>query len=245
MVFGEMRRRKTYTNGVLIAFGAAVVTFAPVFAATPIVSGPATGTVPAARLQTPAPNTAQYRVTMNIEWTAATHPGTVPGNAHVSPAIVAAHWTDGAMFVNGTLASPGIEAMAERGVTGTLVGELNATPGVVQVRTGTRIDDVGTNVFVVDLTQGIDKISLVTMLAPSPDWFSGFADRDMFVEGAWVEEVTFPLGNYDAGTENGNTFSTNNSATQPHQPISGPRDSTFITAAAQGPFGTVTITRIG
>lgn len=193
----------------------------------------------------PATFSATYRITLDVAWTASTHPGTVPGNAHVSPAVVAVHGSNGAMFVVGGLASNGLEAMAERGSTGALVAELNGTAAVSTVQVGSTIFGSGTNSFVVELTQNSELISLVTMLAPSPDWFTGFADRDLFVGGQWVDGASFPLGNYDAGTDSGGNFTSGNADTQPAQTISGPRDATFVTAASQNPFGSITITRIG
>jgi hypothetical protein len=193
----------------------------------------------------PAPPTARYTVTMNIVWTSSTHPGTVPSGAHVSSPVLAVHQTPGAMFVVNGLASPGIEAMAERGATSGLVAELGSTPGVSSVQTRAGVTGSGSRSFTIDVTQADDLISMVTMLAPSPDWFLGFGDLDLFVGGAWVDTFTFPLANYDAGTDSGSNFTSGDADTQPPLPISGPRDAPFIAAAAENPFGTVTITRIG
>jgi len=60
------------------------------------------------------------------------------------------------------------------------------------------------------------------MIAPSPDWFSGFYDldvrdpknRDNFLQSFSVE--TFP---WDAGTEQGDTFSGANDAENPAKDI--------------------------
>ena len=83
----------------------------------------------------PAPATAQYRLTLSIDWTRSTHPNTLPSNAHVSGPIVATHSAPGAMFQRGALPSPGIESMAERGGVSTLLAELNAHPGVTMSAT--------------------------------------------------------------------------------------------------------------
>ncbi len=234
--------RRALTTAAVASIGLAVATSA--IAMGPMISGGATVTAPADRgtqVQVnppPATPTARYRVTVNIDWTSSTHPGTLPSNAHVSAPVIAVHATPGAMFAVGTQASSGIEAMAERGITSTLVGELNSNVDVTHVAAGGRSFDV-------DVAQFDHRISLVTMLAPSPDWFVGFAGRATFVDGQWIESVTFPLGNYDAGTDSGSAFTSPNANTQPQQPISGPDDAAFAAAAAQNPFGTVTITKIG
>ena len=189
--------------------------------------------------------TAQYRLTLSINWTRTTHPNTLPSNAHVSSPIMATHPTPGAMFRPGALASPGIESMAETGGVTSLLAELNADPGVTLSATEAGVFGTADRVFTFTLSQGADLVSLTTMLAPSPDWFVGFADRDMFVDGAWIESSTFPLGNYDAGTDSGSRFQSPNADAQPATVITGPTDVAFAAAAAEGPFGTVHIERVG
>ena len=65
-------------------------------------------------------------------------------------------------------------------------------------------------------------LTLVTMIAPSPDWFVGVHDLVMRDEENWIGRQTVELWPYDAGTEEVTsiTFSTGGSASQPHQPIS-------------------------
>jgi len=65
-------------------------------------------------------------------------------------------------------------------------------------------------------------LSTITMIAPSPDWFSGFYDFDVrdpdnldnFLQSFVIE--TYP---WDAGTEQGDTYSTSNDAESPAQEI--------------------------
>ena len=55
------------------------------------------------------------------------------------------------------------------------------------------------------------------MLAPSPDWFVGIDSLDMCNSGKWRESMNVTmLPPWDAGTEDGTAFSTNNAATNPH-----------------------------
>ena len=191
----------------------------------------------------PEPQSVRYRVTLNIEWNRASHPVTVPPNEHVSPPVVATHQMIGDLFAPGQFASAGVEVMAEVGSTGTLVSELNAKRSVTSVTTGRRIDGAGSQSFDVTVEQGGSYISLVTMLAPSPDWFVGVREQ-MFVDGSWRDTVEVDLGNYDAGTDSGPGFTSPNADTNPAQVISGPRDTAFAAAVSEGRFGTVTIERL-
>ncbi len=50
----------------------------------------------------------------------------------------------------------------------------------------------------IDISQDYPYISLVSMLAPSPDWFTGLNSYQLFVDGKWVESVDVFLNTYDA-----------------------------------------------
>lgn len=187
---------------------------------------------------------ASYRVTILSEWTSASHPATRPSNSHFSPSVVVSHGAPGNLFVVGSPASPGIEQMAETGSTGTLRAELAANDLVREVRVGTSIFGVGQNTFEITAFRFDEYLSLVTMLAPSPDWFVGVRDVDLLGPDGWVDRLELDLVNYDAGTDSGVGFRSPNSDTDPAQVISGPRDGAFAEAAAEGRFGRVVIERL-
>lgn len=242
-----------------MAFGVAVVLGAGITAVAATepagIDGPAAAAAPATRLNNqrsideptppPEPQAATYRVTVISEWTAASHPTTLPNNSHFSPVVVASHGGVGNLFAVGTLASPGIESMAETGSTSTLRNELSNNDLVIGSQVGSSIFGAGVNAFEVTAFQADDLVSVVTMLAPSPDWFVGVSDVELFVDGTWIDGIDVDLGAYDAGTDSGSGFQSPNAATSPAQPISGPRDNAFAAADAEGRFGRVVIERIG
>jgi hypothetical protein len=85
-------------------------------------------------------------------------------------------------------------------------------------------------------------ISVVTMVAPSPDWFLGVNGLSLVEDGVWVSELSVPLLVWDAGTDSGVSYASPNADVTPHLPISlqsgiGPLAGNFI------PFGTFTFTR--
>ena len=65
-------------------------------------------------------------------------------------------------------------------------------------------------------------MGLITMIAPSPDWFTGASMIELcdYETGMWKDEVTHMAMAYDAGTEMGTGFSGDNEAEAPHKPIS-------------------------
>ena len=88
-------------------------------------------------------------------------------------------------------------------------------------------------------------VSLITMIAPSPDWFVGVDSYDLCGMNGWKENVTIDLLPWDAGTENGQTYSLNNRATDPVDVIMRitSNSNSQIGAHANIPFATVTFTR--
>ncbi len=65
-----------------------------------------------------AQSSAEYRVSFESSWSAATHPAGFPDNAHFSPLVGATHDATVSYWEPGATATSGIEAMAERGQNG-------------------------------------------------------------------------------------------------------------------------------
>ena len=65
-------------------------------------------------------------------------------------------------------------------------------------------------------------ISAITMIAPSPDFFSGFYDQRVLDEATntWYESFTIETYPWDAGTRTGDSFLANSSPQDPAQPVS-------------------------
>lgn len=248
-----MMGRAGIVGGIVVA---AMLASAVAFAAPAEVTSGATATMTAVRGNQfqvgdepvePEPATSRYRVALNIVWTPATHPVTIPPagtRPHVSPPVLITHGAENDLFARGALASTGIEAMAETGSTGSLVAEMASNSTVARVAVGSSIFGAGATSFDVELSQDANLVSLVTMLAPSPDWFVGVNSVPLFVNGAWLSNLDVDLAAYDAGTDSAPGFVHSNADTSPAQAISGPRDPDFVNAATEGRFGFVTITRL-
>ena len=186
---------------------------------------------------------ATYTVTYMGTWTAAATPGGVPDGAHFSPLIGGVHNASVAFLEAGGMATPGIEAMAERGRTGALSDEIKAAGAnalnVLRKESGSGATDSSTFDTVV-LTADHPRITLLSMLAPSPDWFVGVFGLSLLdAEGAWVEALTVDLHPYDAGTEEGEEFSFDNAATVPQGTITSLRGASMF---SDTPIATLTFT---
>jgi hypothetical protein len=73
----------------------------------------------------------------------------------------------------------------------------------------------------IKVDSGHPYMSSVTMIAPSPDWFSGFNAIDLrnIKTGTWYRSISMETFPWDAGTETGDTYQLNNPAENPHIPI--------------------------
>ena len=169
------------------------------------------------------PSTALYAVTFQGQWTTDVTPGGLPGGAHFSPIIGAVHNAGATFLKSGEVASSGVESMAETGETSGLQSEvnaaINATPPTA-LSALSRSGNIGRQAQVtlndVAATTAYPRVTLVTMIAPSPDWFVGVSGLSLLdASGNWLPSHEVKLYPWDAGTENGDGFSLSNPATSP------------------------------
>jgi hypothetical protein len=185
-------------------------------------------------------DTAQYTVVFQATWSAATHPGAYPNGAHFSGLIGGTHDSSVAFWTPGQLASPGIESMAEVGSKTLLSQEINVAIGAGQAGTiitgGAIFSLPGTAnaFFSIDLAH--PEVTLVSMVAPSPDWFVGVTGLSLFENGDWVDSKVVSLLPWDAGTDSGVNFNSTNSNTNPAEPITALTGFPFAGAAPLGAF---------
>ncbi len=193
----------------------------------------------------PPSDTALYSIVFNATWSAATHPTDFPSNAHFSPLIGAVHNDAVTFWALGETATPGVEQMAETGGTGLLTGEIRAEmpDNALSVVSGRGIGSpASTTIRNVRVTLEHPLVTLVTMIAPSPDWFAGVADQSLRDEfGQWVGELEVVLYPVDAGTDDGASYRSPNADTSPKQPI---RSLKGVAPFSDAPVGAFTFTRI-
>ena len=188
--------------------------------------------------------TVSYAVAFNASWSQTTHPNAYPVGAHFSSLIGGVHNHQVSFWNPGGFASGGIEQMAEIGGTTLLRGEVQSAidagraSAVIQ---GSGIVSPGSTTATFEVSSAFPLVTLVTMVAPSPDWFVGVHGLDLRDGSGWKNQVTVDLFPFDAGTEMGVNFSLSNPDTVPHQPIGllG-----FPFAAGDPRLGTFTFTRL-
>lgn len=194
----------------------------------------------------PAADIATYTVTFTSTWADATHPHTsFPTNAHFSSLIGATHNLSATFWLSGTLASPGLEQMAETGGTSSLRAEINAVGAnvretLVGPALGRSPGQVTIPTFTVSRSHPL--VTLVTMIAPSPDWFVGVHGLALLdQQNEWQDEVTVTLYPYDAGTDDGTDYTSTDIVPASQQPI---RLASGVAPFSLAPMGTFTFTRV-
>ena len=196
---------------------------------------------------TPRP-TAQYELTFDATWSAATHPNQFPPNPHFSGLIGGTHNQDALFWDVLHDATQGIENMAETGSKTALTNEVQAA--ITAGDAGTVISGGGINPspgsvsVTFTVTPEFSRVTVVSMIAPSPDWFVGVSSLPLLVDGQWVDEVVVPLAPYDSGTDSGITYTSANQDTNPQEPIAEIVGSPLEVGGSVPPLGTFTFQRI-
>ncbi|MFN2272085.1 MAG: spondin domain-containing protein [Anaerolineae bacterium] len=198
---------------------------------------------------TPSPvGSAQYRLTFEATWSAATHPTDFPPNPHFSGLIGAAHRPDVRLWQVGELASPGIKNMAETGAKSPLDSEIDALiaagGGCVQISGGGVNPSPGVVAVTFEVSEDCPAVSVVTMIAPSPDWFLGVSALSLLEDGVWVDEKVVELFPYDAGTDSGVSYTSPDLPTASPEGIFMIEGEPLLVGDSVLPLGTFTFTRL-
>lgn len=172
----------------------------------------------------PVAKSVEYSVTFSFDWNKNDFPTDYPANPHFSPLVGWVHQKGNGFFNTGKTATDGIKSMAEFGSTTTLVRELQAlidqSKGLKTYVGSGLSGGVGTISLDVTVSSEFSAVSLVTMLAPSPDWYIGCANVVLTdANGEFVATKTTRGNVYDAGTDNGATFAAANSVSSPIENI--------------------------
>ena len=212
---------------------------APVAPTDPEVTTGTTGECPAS---------ATYRVTFRATWDAASHGSSppFPSGAHFSRVVGATHVEELSFWSSGGIATGGIESMAETGAVTAFCNEVQAevdggrAGGCIRGQEAS-FRSPGTVTLAFDVDEGFPFLTLVSMIAPSPDWFVGVDGIALQQGGCWTPRIETDLVGYDAGTDSGTTFAARDADVTPHQPI-GPIDD-LPAMVREVPFATLVLER--
>lgn len=163
---------------------------------------------------------ARYTITVAGKWTGPAF--TVPGGAHYTTFTGMIHNSNAFLWKEAAKASYGMEVLAETGGVGPILAEIDST---INTRNGLSLllfvapSTAGSSNVNIYCNSNYSRVSFASMLGPTPDWFVGVSDINLYRGNSWVTDTTINLYAYDAGTEDGDVFGYSNPASVPLQDI--------------------------
>jgi hypothetical protein len=221
-------------------------------AAAPEAGAPMEATAPMEAAM-PAAGPAKYRVELASLWTKANFPFEYPDSSllhkpHFSGLIGTAHNASYRIFAAGQMPSPGLERLSEQGKHDPLDAEINAAiaagNALALTQSGPLRDFTQTLTAEVAVDETHPMVSLVAMIAPSPDWFTGATDVNLLENGAWVATKTVDAQAWDSGGDDGATYLAADKDTDPKKATSMAHGQHFMKDGAMAPVARITFTRI-
>lgn len=165
---------------------------------------------------------ASYKIEFISNWSGSTHPNQYPsGSAHWSPLIGASHNSDISFFKIGQLATDGVEQVAETGSTTIIETEIsdaisNGTTHKLIKGNGLGSGPGTITIDDVEIDLDFPLVSLITMIAPSPDWVAKVDSIKLTDDSnLWLPELTIEVYASDAGTDSGSSYDSSNNNTEP------------------------------
>ncbi len=194
--------------------------------------------------------TAHYQVVFNATWSQATHPTDLPANPHFSGLVGGTHNNAVHFFREGEMASEGIRLMAELGQKAQLLSEV--APAITNGTAELKLSGGGINpspgsvslTFPQPMRRDFPLVTLVSMIAPSPDWFVGVDSLSLIEDDQWVTNKMVTLYGMDAGTDSGVTYTSPDQVTVPRGVVTRFAGFPALVDGVIVPFGTFTFARL-
>ena len=174
-------------------------------------------------------STANYTITVSTIWNATDHTS-IPNDPHWSPLAGATHKNANDILEFNVPAplTNGIKNIAETGNTTNFQNEIAANSDADQyLQDGFSPRQAEGSIAEVNVTisELFPYVTLVSMVAPSPDWFIAVNSENLrsgnnAVNNGWKSTYTIDMFAYDSGTDDGTDYESSNSASNPRMPIS-------------------------
>lgn len=197
---------------------------------------------------------ATYSVTFVPSWNPETHPNDYPithgKKGLLTPAIGATHTAQFELFAEGMKPTPGLETLSEMGAhapldeeiraavaagnAGALIAFTDASPGPVHPPV--------THQF--DISERYPLVSLVGMIAPSPDWFYGVSNVSLLDNGSWVPSIAVEAYAWDSGGDNGTMYLAEDADNMAKQPTTLLDNAVFKMNGKRIPVGVFVFKRV-
>src|SRR3989441_3086507 len=190
---------------------------------------------------------AEYTVIIKSTWTKTTHPFEYPSDAHFSGMIGASHNAKYSIFTVGRRPTPGLERLSEEGKHSPLDTEIRAAidqgNALMLFESGGLKNWKDSMMSTVQVDPAHPLVSVVNMIQPSPDWFTGANSINLAENGGWITRRTVTLYAYDAGGDAGRTYKAPHHDINPKKPTTRAATRHFVVHGRVKPVATVTFVR--
>jgi hypothetical protein len=178
-----------------------------IFSITIIIILYRTKVIPPLEAPLPQQDNAKYMLTFRSDWgnNANIH---APKNPHTGNFFFVVHNGNASLFSVGRLASLGIKNTSMFGTIDDLHNMYDRNPNVLRTYSAPSISTPGEKSVVINADSNYSHLSFSTMIAESPDWFTGIPNSiDLKSQNnQWIQNMTIQLYAYDAGTDSGMEF---------------------------------------
>ncbi|WP_223034018.1 T9SS type A sorting domain-containing protein [Hanstruepera marina] len=163
---------------------------------------------------------ATYNITFTSSWNSTDH-GTLPTNAHWSRLVGANHNNNITFLEMGQLATQGIEDVAELGDNAVFMDvevqqAINNGNAEQYINGSSLANATGTiEIMGLDVSEDYPLLTLVSMIAPSPDWMIAINGINLRENNSWKNNISIDLYPYDAGTDDGINYTSGNADSNP------------------------------
>jgi hypothetical protein len=201
----------------------------------------------------PAAGPATYKVEFTPLWTKASFLVEYPDTSlihrpHFSGLIGTGHDASFHLYAIGQPPTPGLERLSEMGKHDPLDAEIKAAIAAGNALALSESDPLKdfsqTATTQVQVDGAHPMVSLVAMIAPSPDWFAGVSDVNLMENGGWVASKTVDVQPYDSGGDNGTTYLADDVDANPKQPTTLNQSRHFTKDGAVQPVARITFTKM-
>ena len=202
---------------------------------------------PPAAARTMPTGPAEYTVIIKSTWTKKSHPFEYPSDAHFSGMIGASHNAKYSIFTVGRRPTPGLERLSEEGKHSPLDTEIRAAidqgNALMLFESGGLKNWKDSMMSTVRVDPAHPLVSVVNMIAPSPDWFTGASSVNLAENGGWITRRTVTLYAYDSGGDDGKTYKAPDRDTNPKKPTTRAATRHFVIHGRVKPVATLTFVR--
>jgi len=167
---------------------------------------------------------ATYRVEIDFNWNDEDFPIDFPVGENFNDITGLSHTPGLTYFDVDSIASPGLAEFSTTGTSNLLTIDLDSLVadgiGLQRILGNGTINGTNDLTFDINVDSTRSAVSLISMMNPSPDWYVGVIDEDLYLDRTFIFQRTVNALVYDGGTDSGITYTSADTTTTPQQAIS-------------------------